>query len=25
MRDIKLYFKDFKGKYPENFATGLEE
>jgi 1-acyl-sn-glycerol-3-phosphate acyltransferase len=25
MRDIKLYFKDFKGKHPENFATGIEE
>ena len=22
MRDIKLYFKDFKGKKPENFTTG---
>ena len=22
MRDIKLYFKDFKGKYPENFTIG---
>ena len=22
MRDIKLYFKDFKGKYPENFSIG---
>ncbi len=25
MRTIKLYFKDFKGRKPENFATGLEE
>ena len=23
MRDIKLYFKDFKGKSPEKFVTGL--
>ena len=23
MRDIKLYFKDFKGRYPEKFSTGL--
>ena len=23
MRQIKLYFKDFKGKRPENFLTGL--
>lgn len=22
MRKIKLYFKDFKGKYPENFSIG---
>lgn len=22
MREIKLYFKDFKGKYPEKFALG---
>ena len=22
MRDIKLYYKDFKGKYPENFTIG---
>ena len=22
MRDIKLYFKDFKGKHPENFTIG---
>ena len=22
MREIKLYFKDFKGKYPENFTIG---
>ena len=22
MREIKLYFKDFKGKHPENFALG---
>ena len=22
MREIKLYFKDFKGKQPENFALG---
>lgn len=22
MREIKLYFKDFKGKHPENFTTG---
>lgn len=22
MREIKLYFKDFKGKFPENFALG---
>lgn len=22
MREIKLYFKDFKGKYPENFVLG---
>lgn len=22
MREIKLYFKDFKGKYPENFSIG---
>ena len=25
MRQIKLYFKDFKGKHPENFTTGIEE
>ena len=25
MRDIKLYFKDFCGKNPENFATGLDD
>jgi len=24
MTEIKNYFKDFKGKKPENFATGLE-
>ncbi len=24
MREIKNYFKDFKGKYPEKFTTGLE-
>lgn len=24
LRDIKLYYQNFKGKYPENFATGLE-
>lgn len=23
MREIKLYFKDFRGKNPENFTTGL--
>jgi len=23
MREIKLYFKDFVGKYPQNFTTGL--
>ena len=23
MRSIKLYFKDFKGRKPENFSTGL--
>ena len=22
MREIKLYYKDFKGKHPENFALG---
>jgi hypothetical protein len=22
MRDIKLYYKDFKGKKPENFTIG---
>ena len=22
MREIKLYYKDFKGKYPENFTIG---
>ena len=22
MREIKLYFKSFKGKHPENFTTG---
>ena len=22
MREIKLFFKDFKGKYPENFSIG---
>jgi hypothetical protein len=22
MREIKLYFKDFKGKKPENFTIG---
>ena len=22
MREIKLYFKDFQGKHPENFALG---
>lgn len=22
MRDVKLYFKDFKGKHPENFTIG---
>lgn len=22
MREIKMYFKDFKGKYPENFVLG---
>ena len=22
MREIKLYFKDFKGKHPENFSIG---
>ena len=22
MREIKLYFKDFKGKHPENFTIG---
>ena len=25
MRDIKLYFKDFKGKYPEKFDIGKVE
>lgn len=25
MREIKLYFKDFCGKNPENFATGLDD
>ncbi len=25
MHEIKLYFKKFKGKYPENFATGLKD
>ena len=25
LREIKLYFQQFKGKYPENFATGLED
>ena len=24
MREIKMYFKDYKGKKPENFTTGLE-
>ena len=24
MRDIKQYFKDFKGRYPENFTIGEE-
>ena len=24
MREIKSYFKDFKGKKPENFTTGME-
>ena len=23
MREIKLYFKDFHGKYPEKFTTGI--
>lgn len=23
MKEIKTYFKDFRGKYPEKFATGL--
>jgi len=22
MREIKLFFKDFKGKHPENFSIG---
>jgi hypothetical protein len=22
MREIKMYYKDFKGKYPENFTIG---
>jgi hypothetical protein len=22
LREIKLFFKDFKGKYPENFTIG---
>ena len=25
MRDIKLYFKDFIGKHPENFCAAIEE
>lgn len=25
MREIKLYFKNFKGRHPEKFALGLEE
>jgi len=25
MQEIKLYFKDFIGKKPENFTTGIEE
>ncbi len=25
MREIKLYFKNFKGKYPENFSIGKVE
>jgi len=25
MREIKLYFKDFKGKHPENFTIGTVE
>lgn len=25
MREIKLFFKDFKGKHPENFSTGISE
>ena len=25
MRSIKLYYKDFKGRNPENFATGLPD
>lgn len=24
MREIKLYFKDFRGRHPEKFATGLK-
>lgn len=23
MREIKLYYQQFRGKHPENFATGL--
>ena len=22
MREIKMYYKDFKGRYPENFTIG---
>ena len=25
MREIKLYYKNFKGKYPENFSIGKVE
>jgi hypothetical protein len=25
MREIKLYFRDFKGKHPENFTIGNVE
>ena len=25
IREIQLYFKDVKGRHPENFLTGLEE
>jgi hypothetical protein len=25
MREIKLYYKNFKGKYPENFSIGKIE